>query len=97
MLRVDITKMTATAIKHWLHWFVLEVRKGNGEHYCPDSLHQICCGLQIALRAASSNDINFFDDKEFELFCELLDSELNSLNSTGKYCMSTRERLLGSH
>ena len=68
VLRVDITKMTATAINHWLQRFVVEVRKGNGEHYCPDSLHQICCGLQRALRAAGNTDINFFDGKNLHHF-----------------------------
>lgn len=53
-LEVDITKMTTIAINYWLQQFVVEVRKGNGEHYSPDSLHQICCSLQKALRAAGN-------------------------------------------
>ena len=56
-LEVDITKMTAIAINYWLQQFVVETRKGNREH-SPDSLHQICCGLQWALRAAGNADIN---------------------------------------
>ena len=94
VLRVDITKMTATAINHWLQRFVVEVRKGNGEHYCPDSLHQICCGLQRALRAAGNTDINFFDGKEFAPFRELLDGELKSLNSTGKYVYKRKAEVI---
>ena len=85
VLRVDIARWTVTAINHWLQWFIVEVRKGNGEHYCQDSLHQICCGLQIAFRAAGNTDINVFDGKEFAPFRELLDSEVKSLNSTGTY------------
>ena len=64
---------------------MLETRKSNGEHYSPDSLHQICCGLQRAIRAAGNTDINFFDGKEFTPFRELMDGELKRPNGTGKY------------
>ena len=49
----DIPKMTTFSVNHWLQKFVLEVRKMNRDYYCPDSLHQMCCGLQRALRAAN--------------------------------------------
>lgn len=105
-LEVDITKMTAIAINYWLQRFLVEARKGNREHYSPDSLHQICCGLQQALRAAGNADINLFDGKEFAPFRDLLDDELRSLNGTGKYIYKKRaevitaemeEGLLGDH
>ena len=48
----DIVKMEISAVSFWLQWFVLEVRKANKEHYCPDSLYHLCCGLQRALRNA---------------------------------------------
>ena len=63
VLKVDITKITATAINHWPQQFVVEVSKDNGEYYCLDSLHQICCGLQRALRAAGNTNVNFIDGK----------------------------------
>ena len=85
VLDVDIRKMSNAAINHWLQRFVLETRKSNGEHYSPDSLHQICCVLQRAIRAAGNTDINFFDGKEFTPFCKLMDGELKRLNGTGKY------------
>ena len=56
----NITKMTSPSINYWLQRFVLEARKVNGDKYCPDSLHQVFCGLQRALRACDRTDTNFF-------------------------------------
>ena len=86
--------MTSTAINFWLQRFLMEARKGNGKHYSPDSLHQICCGLQWALRAASNVDINLFDGKEFAPFHDLLDGELKSLNGTGKYIYKKKAEVI---
>ena len=83
-LNVEITELDTAAVCFWLQRFVLEARKGNGEHYCPDSLHQLCCGLQRALRNADQ-DINFFDQFQFAQFCCVLDGELKRLNGTGNY------------
>ena len=69
-------------------------RKDKGEHYLPDSLHQICYGLQQALRAAGNADINLFDGKEFAPFRDLLDGELKSLNGTGKYIYKKRAEII---
>ena len=74
--------------------FVVETRKDKGEHYLPDNQHQICCGLQQALRAAGNADINLFDGKEFAPFRDLLDGELKSLNGTGKYIYKKRAEII---
>ena len=50
-LSVKITELDTAVICFWLQRFVLEVRKRNGEHFCLDSLHQLCCELQ--------RDLNF--------------------------------------
>ena len=71
-------ELYTAAVCFWLQRFVLEVRKGNGEHSCPDSLHQLCCVLQRVLRNAEQ-DINFFDQFQF---CCALDGEPNG---TGNY------------
>jgi len=60
------------------------VRKANKQHYCPDSLYQLCCGLQRALRVGDQ-DINFFEQFEFSQVRAVLDGELKRLNSTGNY------------
>ena len=92
----DITKMSTPAVSHWLQKFVIEVRKVSGEHYCPDSLHQICYGLQRALRAADWVDINFFEISEFALFWYVLDGELKQLNATGKYMHEKKAEVMNS-
>ncbi len=51
----------------WVQWFVLEVRRGDGKSYSPDSLYQPCCRLQRALRNAD-RDVNLFDDFQFAPF-----------------------------
>ena len=68
----DIVKMEISAVSFWLQRFVLEVRKANKEHYCPDSLYHLCYGLQCALRNAGK-DINFFDQFQFAEFRAVLD------------------------
>ena len=57
------------------------------------SLHQICCGLQRALRAADRVDVNFFESSEFAPFRDVLDGELKRLNATGKYGLCIRRKL----
>jgi len=42
----DITKVDTPAICFWIPRFVLEVRRRDGKSYSPDSLYQLCCGLQ---------------------------------------------------
>jgi len=86
--------MSDEAINYWLQRFVLEARKSNGEHYSPDSLHQLCCGLQRAIRAAGNTDINFSDGKLFAPFRELMNGELKRLNGTGKYVYKKKADLM---
>ena len=90
----DITKISTPAVNHWLQRFVIEVRKVSGEHYCPDSLHQICCGLQRALRTADRVDVNFFESSEFAPFRDVLDGELKWLNATGKYVHKKKAEII---
>jgi len=68
VLEVDIRTINDKAINHWLQRFVLEARKTNGEHHSPDILHQICCGLQRAIRAACNTDVNLFMANYLHLF-----------------------------
>jgi len=88
-LHANIVAMESNAIGYWLQRFVLEVRKSNKQNYCPDSLYQLVCGLQRALRAGD-RDINFFEQFEFSQFRDVLDGELKRLNSTGKYILKRK-------
>jgi len=85
--------MSDKAINHWLQRFMLEARKDNREHYSPDSLHQIRCGLHRTIRAVGNTGINFFDSKVFAPFRELMDSELKRLNGTGRYVYKNKADL----
>ena len=76
--------MSDESIAFRLQRFVIEARRANGEHYCPDSLYQLCCGLQRALRD-SDRDINIIERFTLSRFHSDLDGELKRLNSTGKY------------
>ena len=88
----DIERMEISAVSFWLQRFVLEVRKANKEHYCPDSLYQLCCGLQRALR----NAINFFDQFQFSEFRAVVDGELKKINATGKFVHKKKAKLMSS-
>ena len=92
-LDIDLLTMETNSIGYWLQRFVVEVRKANKQCYCPDSLYQLCCGLQRALRAAD-RDVNFFEQFEFSHFRAVPDGELKQLNSTGKYVCKRKVDLI---
>ena len=45
-----------TSKTHWLSKFVVEVRRKDGKPYPPQSLYQICCGLQRAPAVTECGD-----------------------------------------
>ena len=69
--------MTNAEIEQTLCRFVLETRKKNGYQYPPNTLHHICCGIN--LRSESHPDIDFFRDASFSRFREVLDVEMKRL------------------
>ena len=84
VLDSDVVKMKLPDVSFWLQRFVLEVRKSNGDFYSPDSLYQLCCGIQRALRDAGQ-DVNIFEQFQFAQFRSVIDGELKRLNATGNY------------
>ena len=42
----DIQGMAENELGFWLTRFVLEIRKRNGEVYPPNTMYQLCCGIQ---------------------------------------------------
>lgn len=54
---VNITEMSKAAIKFWLMRFVVEVRQKDGNPYTPNTLYQICCGLERAIIRAGRTDV----------------------------------------
>ena len=84
-LKRNISQMTVEEIRFWLPRFVVEVRKENGQHYPPNSLYGLCCGLQRELRLKDRADINVFTDAAFNLHRQVFDSQMKTLNATGKF------------
>ena len=89
----NVEKVELTDVSFWLQRFVLEVRKSNGESFSPDSLYQLCCGIQRALREAG-HDVNIFEQFQFVQFWSVLDAELKHLNAIGNYIEKRRQMLL---
>ena len=83
-LDYDVVKMELADVSSWLQRLVLEVRKSNGDIYSPDSLYQLCCGIQRALREAD-HDVNIFKQFQFAQCQPVIDGELKRLNATGNY------------
>ena len=81
-LNPDFTVMVPEAMNFWLCRFVVEARKRDGSDYPPNTLYQICCGLNGALK---HGDISLFDDTKFAAFTGSLDAKMKQLKSTGKY------------
>ena len=69
----------------WLCRFVVEARKKNGSNYPPNSVYQLCCGLNRGLIAADRGDVKMFDDSRFTAFKGALDSKMKELKGTGKF------------
>ena len=71
-----VVKMELPAdVSFWLQGSVLEVRKSNGDVYSPDSLYQLCCGIQRALREAG-HDVNIFEQFQFAQCRSVIDGAL---------------------
>ena len=61
---------------------VMKIRRKDGESCAPNLLHQIVCGLLRYIREVKPN-VNFFTDKEYSDFRNILDAEMKSLRRDG--------------
>ena len=75
-------------LQHWLCYFILELRKKSGTKFPPNSLYHICYGIMRYVRMNGMN-VDFFKNKEFSEFCNILDSEMKRLQAVG---LGTRQR-----
>ena len=71
------------SLAHWLVRFVLEVRKGDGSEYPPNSLHHIVCGIMRHMRSTTMPGVDFFTDSDISAFRSSLDAEMKRLQSKG--------------
>ena len=70
--------MQLSELNDWLCRFVVEVRRKDGKHYPPNTLHQLCCGLLRRLRECDPS-LDFFKNPEFDAFRKTLDAEMKRL------------------
>ena len=84
-LEAAFASMCVVSMYYWLGCFILEARTIPGKEYSPDSVYQLCCGLQRSLQNANCGDINLFENNNFTKFCGVLDCKLKQLNRTGKF------------
>ena len=75
-----INQLTKTELNYCLSHFVLEARRQNG--YPPNTLYQICCGLQRAIHD-SNPGWSLFTDLKFCQFCDSLDPQMKDAKSRG--------------
>lgn len=85
LIPANLCDMAVCELDFWLSRFVLEIRKVNGDHYPPNSLYQIVCGLQRYIRENGRADLKLLDCPDLHGFNRTLDSEMKRLNTTGKY------------
>ena len=64
----DFPEMTKTTLQFWLPRLVTEIRKCNSRSYTPNSLYQICCGLDRSLQIADKPNIDIFNAPGFTHF-----------------------------
>ena len=82
----DILNITHNEeLNYWLSKFVVEVRKKKdpGTFYPPNTLYQLCCGIQRYMRDNGRPELNFFTDTSFKHFQDCLDAEMKRLTAMG--------------
>ena len=81
----DFVHMDVDSMAFWLPRFVVEIRKENTEMYPPNSIYNLCCGLQRELRFKEKHINIFADNGPFTKFRQVLDSRMKKLNASGKF------------
>lgn len=55
-LKEDVLGSTTAELSYGLCCFITELKRPNGEPYCPDSLFYLCLGIQQARRFTRKHD-----------------------------------------
>ena len=71
--------MQVSELNTWLSRFVVEVRRKDGKHYPPNTLHQLFCGVLRRLREYSPAK-----NPEFDGFRKTLDAEMKRLKRSSE-------------
>ena len=64
---------------NWLYKLIRKKDKDPGTAYPPNSLYQLCCGLQQHMQDNGRPEVNFFTDASFNHFQDCLDAEMKRL------------------
>ena len=75
--------MQVSELNMLLSRFVVEIRRKDGKHYPPDTLHQLCCGVLRRLHEYNQT-IDIFKNPEFDGFRKTLDAEMKCLKRSSK-------------
>lgn len=59
------------------------IRKQDGTYYPPNTLYQICVGVQRYLRENGFEDLNIFQDSQYKAFQDSLDARMKNLTRSG--------------
>ena len=84
-VNANILANTDDEINKWMAKFVVEIRKKEEPRMCnpPNSLYQLCCGLQRFIRNNGRPALNLFEDARFNHFQDSLDSGMKRLTGLG--------------
>jgi hypothetical protein len=84
MCIVELKDMDADQLNIWLPWFILGVRKDNGDEYPPKSLLAMIMGIQAYLHSEMDMPATFIHDEPvFSGIKETLDTEVRRLTEKG--------------
>lgn len=62
----DVCEMLC--MNFWLGKLVFQVRQRNEKSYCPEMLHQVCCGLLYLLKEVDRAEVNIEANPMFVCF-----------------------------
>ena len=84
-VNANILANTDDEVNKWMAKFVAEIRKKEepGKCYPPNSLYQLCCGLQRFILTTPARALSLFEDSRFKHFQESLDYEMKRLAGLG--------------
>ena len=63
--------------------FVHEICKQDGTYYPPNTLYQICVGVQRYLRENGFEGLKIFQDSQYKAFQDSLDARMKNLTRSG--------------
>ena len=79
----DLDEITIEELDYCLRYFWCDVRKESRQHYPPQTLKDLCTGIQYFFNNTLNKNISIFKDNEFRLSRKSLDSQMKVAASEG--------------